>query len=47
MNLVEQNACFVAFDRQPWHILDRFGMDKEQFEFFKEPKEHFLPQTVL
>ena len=22
-------------------------MDKEQFEFFKEPKEHFLPRTVL
>ena len=22
-------------------------MDKEQFEFFKEPKEHFLPHSVL
>ena len=26
---------------------DGFVIDKEQFEFFKEPKEHFLPQTVL
>ena len=47
MNLVEKIACCVAFDRQQWQILDWFGMDKEQFEFFKEPKEHFLPQTVL
>ena len=26
---------------------DGFVIDKEQFEFFKEPKEHFLPRTVL
>ena len=29
------------------HILDGLKLNKEQFQFFKEPKEHFLPLTVL
>ena len=42
----KHESC-AACDRQPQHICDGFVRDKEQFVFFKEPKEHFLPWTVL
>ena len=42
-----KHAICATCDSQPRHNLDGFVMGKEQFEFFKEPKEHFLPRTVL
>ena len=35
-----------AGDSQPRHILYGYLMNKEQFLFFKEPKEHFLTLSV-